>query len=159
MIDRIAQLYAIEAEAKRASPEERLATLAALRAEQSKPVLDEIRTWLMTQRALPHSALGKAIAYTGSLWPGLIRFLADPKIPLDTNSVERALRGVAVGGKNHYGSRSERGTRVAAVFYSLIESAKLCGVEPRAYLREATLRAVRSSGTVTLARDLKSPES
>jgi hypothetical protein len=50
--------------------------------------------------------------------------------PLDTNGVERALRGVVVGRKNHYGSRSERGTRVAALFYSLIESAKLCGVEP-----------------------------
>ena len=85
----------------------------------------------MTQRALPRSALGKAIAYTGGLWPGLVRFLADPKIPLDTNSVERALRGVAVGRKNHYGSRSERGTRVAALFYSLVESAKICGVEPR----------------------------
>jgi len=143
MIDRIAQLYAIEAEAKRASPEERLATLASLRAKQSKPVLDEIRTWLMTQRALPRSALGKAISYTGGLWPGLVRFLADPKIPLDTNSVERALRGVAVGRKNHYGSRSERGTRTAALFYSLIESAKLCRVEPRAYPREATLRGVR----------------
>ena len=85
--------------------------------------------------------------------------LSDPKIPLDTNSVERALRGVAVGRKNHYGSRSERGTRVAALFYSLIESAKLCGVEPRAYLREATLRAVRSPGAATLARDLKAPTS
>ncbi|MCP5056871.1 MAG: IS66 family transposase [bacterium] len=154
MIDRIGQLYAIEAEAKRVSPEERLATLAALRATQSKPVLDEIRTWLMTQRVLPRSALGKAIAYTSGLWPGLVRFLADPKIPLDTNSVERALRGVAVGRKNHYGSRSERGTRVAALFYSLIESAKLCHVEPRAYLQEATVRAVRNPGTVTLARDL-----
>ena len=154
MVDRIGQLYAIDAEAKRESPEERLATVAALRAEQSKPVLDEIRTWLMTQRALPRSALGKAIAYTSGLWPGLVRCLADPKIPLDTNSVERALRGVAVGRKNHYGSGSERGTRVAALFYSLIESAKLCDVEPRAYLREA-LRAVRSPGTATLARDLK----
>jgi len=82
----------------------------------------------------------------------------DPKIPLDTNGVERALRGVVVGRKNHYGSRSERGTHVAALFYSLIESAKLCHVEPRAYLKEATLRAVRNPGTVTLARDLKSPE-
>jgi transposase len=158
ILDRIGQLYAMEAEAKRASPEERLATLAALRAKQSKPVLDEIRTWLMTQRALPRSALGKAIAYTGGLWPGLVRFLADPKIPLDTNSVERALRGVAVGRKNHYGSRSERGTRAAALFYSLIESAELAGVEPRSDLRETTLRAVRNAGTVTLARDLKSPE-
>ena len=99
--------------------------------------------------------MGKAIAYTGALWPGLVRFLANPKIPLDTNGVERALRGVVVGTKNHYGSRSERGTRVAALFYSLIESAKLARVEPRAYLGEATLRAVRSPGTVTLARDLK----
>jgi transposase len=73
----------------------------------------------------------------------------------ETGVEARKLRGVAVGRKNHYGSRSERGTRVAALFYSLIESAKLCGVEPRAYLREATLRAARNPGTVTLARDLK----
>ncbi len=87
---------------------------------------------------------------------------ADPRgaeIPLDTNAVERALRGVAVGRKNHYGSRSEPATRSAALFYSLIESAKLCRVEPRAYLREATLRAVRNPGTVTLARDLKPKKS
>ena len=69
-------------------------------------------------------------------------------------SLARGQRGVAVGGENHYGSRSERGTRVAALFYSLIESTKLRGVEPRGYLREATLRAVRTPGTATLARDL-----
>jgi hypothetical protein len=49
-------------------------------------------------------------------------------------------------------------TVVAALFYSLIESAKLCHVEPRAYLKEATLRAFRNPGTVTFARDLKTPE-
>jgi transposase len=76
-------------------------------------------------------------------------------MPLGTNSVERALRGVAIGGKNHYGSRSERGTRVAALFYSLVESAKLAGVEPRAYLGQAARRAIRNPGTVTLARDFK----
>jgi hypothetical protein len=48
---------------------------------------------------------------------------------------------------------------LAALFYSLIESARLCGVGPRAYLREATLRAVRNTGTATLARDLNSPRS
>jgi len=48
---------------------------------------------------------------------------------------------------------------MGALFYSLIESANLCGVEPRAYLREATLQAVRNPGTATLARDLKSPRS
>jgi hypothetical protein len=61
-----------------------------------------------------------------------------------------------VGRKNHYGSRSERGTRTAALFYSLIESAKLCGVEPRAYLREATRRANASASRRSPVR--KRPE-
>ncbi len=65
---------------------------------------------------------------------------------------------MAVRRNNHCGSRSEPGTRVAALFYSLIESAKLTGVEPRGYLREATLRAVGNPGAVTRARDLKSQE-
>ncbi len=52
-------------------------------------------------------------------------------------------------------ARYIRGTRVAALFYSLIESPKLCGVEPRAYLGEAARRAIRDPGTVTLPRDLK----
>ena len=72
---------------------------------------------------------------------------------------ETGLLGMQFHRMNHYVNRSERGTRTAALFYSLIESAKLCRVEPRAYLREATLRAVRNPGTVTLARDLKSSES
>ena len=99
---------------------------------------------------LPESALGKAIRYTLDLWPGLTAFLTEPALPLDTNHVERGIRALAVGRKNHYGSRSERGTRVAALFYSLIESAKLVGVEPRAYLAEATHRAIATPGTVTL---------
>jgi hypothetical protein len=79
--------------------------------------------------------LDRTYALAGGLdESGLVLFLADPKIPPDTNGVERALRGVAVGRKNHYGSRSEPGTRVAALFYSLIESAKLAGVGPRGYL-------------------------
>lgn len=94
-------------------------------------------------------------AYTRGLWPGLVRFLGDPKIPPDTNGVERAPRGVAVGRKNHYGSRSERGTWVAALLYSVIDSGKLAGVEPRTYPGEAARRAIRSPGVVTLARDLK----
>lgn len=56
--------------------------------------------------------------------------------------------------KNHYSLRSERGTRVAAVCYSLLESAKLAGLEPAAYLAEATRRAIANPGTVTLPRDL-----
>ena len=62
-------------------------------------------------------------------------FLEEPRLALDNNATERALRGMVIGRKNHYGSRSKRGTEVAALFYSLIESAKLCGVEPKATTR------------------------
>jgi transposase len=88
------------------------------------------------------------------LWPGLTRFLEDPQIPLDNNATERGLRGMVVGRKNHYGSRSKRGTEVAALFYSLIESAKLCGVEPKAYLLCATQAALETPGSVTLPHAL-----
>ena len=87
----------------------------------------------------------------------LTRFLDDPRIPLDNNATERGLRGMVIGRKNHYGSRSQRGTEVAALFYSLIESAKLCGVEPKAYLLHATTAALRHPGTVTLPHDLLTP--
>jgi transposase len=88
------------------------------------------------------------------LWRGLTRFLADPRIALDNNATERALRGMVGGRKNHYGSRSKRGTEVAALFYSLIESTKLCGVEPKAYLLYATRAALETPGTVTLPHAL-----
>ena len=98
--------------------------------------------------------MGKAIAYMLELWEGLTRFLDDPRIPIDNNAAERALRGVVVGRKNHYGSRSKRGTEVAAVFYTLFETAKLSQVEPRAYVTQAARRAVATPGAVTLPSDL-----
>jgi len=73
---------------------------------------------------------------------GLQVFLEDPRVPLDTNLVERSLRGVVVGRKNHLGLKSRRGTEVAASLYSLVESARLCDVERRAYLKEAVLAAI-----------------
>lgn len=141
----IGPLYAPELAAPAADPgtseEVRAAELAGraqIRRGQSAPVVAAIHAWAPQQRALPKSSLAKAIASMLGLWSGLTRFLADPCIPLDNNATERALRGMVVGRKNHYGSRSQRGTEVAALFYSLIESAKLCGAEPKAYLLQAT---------------------
>jgi transposase len=100
-------------------------------------------------RALPGSGLRGAIEYMGGMWEhGLLRFLDDPNVPIDNNGTERCLRGVVIGRKNHYGSRSQRGTEVAALFYSLIESAKLAGVGPHTYLRVATLAALRGADVV-----------
>ena len=153
----IGQLYAVERACPRldgalddTSRAETRRLRATLRAEQSGPIIAELRAWAHRQRALPESSLGKAIAYMLGLWPGLTRFLGDPRIPLDNNATERGLRGMVVGRKNHYGSRSKRGTEVAALFYSLIESAKLCGVEPKAYLLHAVRAALATPGTVAL---------
>jgi transposase len=125
-----------------------------LRQERSKPVIERIWQWATVQVGLPRSDFGKAVRYMLERWAGLTRFLDDPRVPVDNNAAERALRGPVVGRKNHYGSRSERGTRVAALFYTLVESAKLAGIEPERYLRAAARRAIDAPGTVTLPRDL-----
>ena len=73
---------------------------------------------------------------------------------LDNNATERALRGPVVGRKNHCGSRSKRGTEVAALSYTLFETAKLSGVDPRAYVTLDAKRAIEDHGAVTLPSDL-----
>ena len=104
--------------------------------------MQQIHQWALGQRALPQSPLGKAIAYLGKHFDGLRVFLSDPDVPLDNNRRERALRGVVLGRKNHFGSRSERGTKVAAMMYSLVETAKINGVDPELYLKLAALEAI-----------------
>jgi transposase len=137
----IGELYAVEREYKSGPPD--VGRLHALRQEKSRAIIARLHQWALEVRVLPESAPGKALRYMGSLWTGLTRFLDDARVPLDNNATERALRGPVVGRKNHYGSRSRRGTEVAALFYSLLESAKLAGIEPRAYLRAAVLAALR----------------
>ena len=91
-----------------------------------------IREWALTQRGLPRSDFGKAVRYMLERWAKLTLFVENPLVYPDNNAAERALRGPVVGRKNHYGSRSKRGTEVAALFYTLCETAKLRNVEPRA---------------------------
>ena len=141
VVGMIGELYAVEREAAEGPDPEALR--ARLRAERSREIVGRIHRWALETESLPQSGLRKAIEYMGSLWKGLTRFLDDPRIPLDNNASERALRGPVVGRKNHYGSQSRRGTEVAALFYSAIESAKLAGVEPKAYLRAATHAALQ----------------
>jgi len=125
-----------------------------LRQERSRPTLDRIWQWATVQVGLPRSDFGKAVRYMLERWEGLTRFVEDPQIPVDNNSIERSLRSPVVGRKNHYGSRSWRGTQVAALFYTLCETAKLTGVDARAYLHRALYAAIAQPGTVTLPSDL-----
>jgi transposase len=131
VLDLIGQLFAIEKEAT--SVED----LAEKRRTKSRAVTEEIYRFLTTTPSTPGSGLRKAMSYVANRWTGLTRFLDNPAIPLTNNATERAQRGPVVGRKVFYGSHSKQGTEVAAVFYSLVESAKLCGLNPVAYLRIA----------------------
>jgi transposase len=96
----------------------------------------------LAQGGLRRSDFGKALAYLLSHWQGLTLFLEDASVPLDNNPAERALRGLVVGRKNRYGSRSQRGADASAIFYSLIGTAKLCRIESAAHLRQAYTAAL-----------------
>ena len=147
----IRELYAIEDGCPRGPDGDELRRTR--RATESRAVLARIQRWCVEVRCLPESGLGRAIKYMTKRWSRLTRFLDDPRLPLDNNGAERALRGPVVGRKNHYGSRSRRGTEVAAILYSLLESAKLVGLNPTAYLRRAVEAALRGD-TVPLPHEL-----
>jgi transposase len=134
----IGALYAIDARA-----EDDPVRLAELRRAESVAVLAALKTWLWDQAALPSLSIGKAAGYTIANWERLTRFVEDARIPLDNNATERAIRGPVVGRKNHYGSKSRRGTEVAATFYTILETVKLHGVNPAAYLAAAITAADR----------------
>jgi transposase len=137
---RIGELYAIETAVRGQQPSYRLAT----RQSKSKPIVDAFQTWLEQQlpRIPGRSTLAEAIRYALSRWEGLTQFLRDGRIELDTNPVERAIRPVALGRKNHLFAGSDGGGTRWAIICSLIETAKLNDVEPYAYLRDVLTRMV-----------------
>lgn len=152
-LDLIAKLYAIDAKAAAAHEPGSDAwreLLARLRSTESKAVLKEIQAWRKRVRVLPSGALGRAVYYMDNNWTELTVFVDDPDVPLDNNDTERGIRGLAVGRKVHYGSKSLRGTEVAALFYSLLETAKRVGVHPEQYLIAAALKAIEQPGAVLL---------
>jgi len=153
----IGELYEVEREVSGPFPgdEESQKLRLRLRKQRSAPLLESIRQWAEAQRGLPRSDFGKAVSYMTERWKTLTRFVDNPLVWLDNNHAERALRGPVVGRKNHYGSRSKRGTDVAALFYTLCETAKLRNVEPRAYLLQAAYAAIEHPGTVILPDALR----
>jgi transposase len=127
-VRRIDRLFAVERDIAGLSVEARLAA----RRERSAPILADLEPWL--------PEVGKAIAYTTRRWEALTRFMADGRICLTNNAAERALRGVAVGRRNWTFAGSDRGGERAAAIYTLIESAKLNGIDPQAWLTDVLAR-------------------
>jgi len=130
----IAKLYGIEKEARGRSPEERV----AIRQKKAKPVFDDLETWLHAQlpKISGKSPLAKAIRYALSRMPKTRPYLDNGFLELDNNGSERALKPVAIGRKNWMFAGSERGGRAMAIAFTLIETAKLNGVDPQAWLTD-----------------------
>ena len=132
-LQRIGDLYAVEEAIRGYLPEVRRRTRQA----RAGPKLAELHAWLIaTLKKVPKkSELAGAIRYALSRWEALVRYRDDGRIEIDNNTVERALRAVAIGRKNYLFAGSDAGGERAAAIYSLVGTAKLNDVDPQAYLR------------------------
>ena len=112
------------------------------RDEHARPKLDELQVFLDGQlrELLPNTPTTAAIGYVQNHWPAFTRYLEHGQCVIDNNAAERALRVVAIGRKNWLFAGSERGGHAAGIFYTLIESAKANGHNPRIYLEDVLRR-------------------
>jgi transposase len=137
---RIAELYAIEADVRGRTADER----RAVRQELSRPLVEALHIWLTEtlDRISGRSALAQAIRYALNHWDGLILFLDDGRLELDTNTVERAMRPVALGRKNALFAGADSGGHHWALVATLIQTAKLNNLDPLAWLTDVLERIV-----------------
>ena len=139
-LERIAALYAIEKTIRGKSADER----RAVRVEKVKPLVLALKTWLEEQlaRVSGKSVIAEAIRYGLNHWDGLVRFLEDGRIELDTNIVERGMRPIALNRKNALFAGHDGGAENWACLASLIETCKLHGVDPQAYFADVLTKLV-----------------
>jgi hypothetical protein len=137
---RIARLYKIEAQIRGKSAEER----RALRQIASKSIVEDLKSWLAIQlaRASAKSVIAVAIRYGFNHWEGLSCFLEDGRIEIDSNIVERSMRPIALNRKNALFAGHDTGAENWACLASLIETCKLNGVDPQAYLTDVLTKLV-----------------
>jgi transposase len=133
-LNRIGELYAIEAKIRGKPPDER----RRIRQTESRPLLDGLHAWFRTtmETLSVKSDTTAAILYALNRWQALTRYCDDGAIEIDNSAAERALRGVALGRKNYLFAGADSGGERAAAIYSLVETAKLNGIDPEAYLRQ-----------------------
>ena len=137
-VKKIDAVFAVEREINGLTPEQRL----TLRQARVKPLVDELHAWMKQQRARVSSkaAIAKAMDYMLKRWASFTRFVDDGRLCLTNNAAERALRCIAVGRRNWTFAGSDRGGERAAAMYSLLQTARLNGVDPQAWLADALAR-------------------
>lgn len=131
-------LYEIERQARNMSDEDRW----RIRQEKASPILDALHDWMLAQRDLvPNgSATAKALDYSLKRWVALTRYLEDGAVPIDNNQVENQIRPWALGRSNWLFAGSLRSGKRAAAIMSLIQSARMNGHDPYAYLKDVLTR-------------------
>jgi hypothetical protein len=134
----ISQLYDVERDARHLSADERLQR----RQSESKPLADAFHQWMLLQRQkiTDGSATAKALDYSLKRWTALTQFLDDGQLPIDNNWIENQIRPIAIGRSNWMFAGSLRAGQRAAAVMSLIQSAKLNGHDPYAYLKDVLAR-------------------
>src|SRR6267378_2059781 len=139
-LERIAALYAIEKMIRGKSADER----RAVRQEKSKPLVLALKTWLEQQlaRVSTKSVIAGVIRYGLNHWDGLVRFLDDGRIELDTNIVERSIRPIVLNRKNALFAGHDQGAENWACIASLIETCKLNNVDPQTYFTDVLTKLV-----------------
>jgi transposase len=138
LLDRIGELFALEADIHGRTPEQRF----AIRSERAAPLLAQLRMDFETTVAQVSgkSALAMALRYALSRWDALTRYTSDGRLDICNNAAERAIRPLAIGRKNWLFAGSDLGGERAAVMYTLIETARMNGIDPQAYLRAVIAR-------------------
>ena len=134
----IKQLYEVEEKVKDFDSTQRWRA----RQEQSKPFTEKIHAWmiLQRQRATNGTKLAAALDYSLKRWPALVRYLDDGQLPIDNNRAESVIRPIAIGRANWLFAGSLRAGVRAATVMSLIQTAKLNGHDPYAYLKDVLTR-------------------
>jgi len=140
MLARIAKLYAIESEIRGRCADER----RDVRHQKCLPLLIDMETWLQTKLALisQKGKLAEHIRYTLSHWKGLLRFVDDGRIEIDSNTVERSIRPLTLNRKNALFAGSDGGGEHWAIIASLIETCKLNAIDPLHYLADVITKIV-----------------
>jgi len=134
----IGQLYDIEREVRDLLPDER----QRIRQEKAKPIADALHGWMLAQRQLVHegTAIAKALDYSLKRWTALVRYLDDGMLAIDNNWCENQIRPWAIGRSNWLFAGSLRSGKRAAALMTLIQSARLNGHDPYAYLKDVLTR-------------------
>lgn len=137
-LERIAELFTIEARINGRAPPERL----AVRQQDAIPLLAELEAFLqkVLSQVSGKSTLARAVRYSISRWAALTRYTTDGRLEMTNNAVERAIRPLAMTRKNYLFAGSDSGGTRAAAMYTLIESAKMSQLDPEAYLRDVLAR-------------------